>query len=59
MNKTGEPKVRDLRDTVPGKEIDPAVARELEDMKPLVVVDEPHVAGAGPGVQSPGQATHE
>jgi len=52
--KTSKPKVRDLRDNVPGKAIDPTVARELDELKPLVVVDEP-----GSSVQSPGQATHE
>jgi len=59
VNKTSKPKVRDLRDIVPGDAIDPTVARELEGMKPLVVVDEPRVVGPGPGIQSPGQATHE
>ena len=59
MTKTSKPKIRDLRDEVPGKAIDPTVARELEEMKPLVVVDAPRIVGPGPGVQSPGQATHE
>ena len=59
MAKTSKPKVRDLRDNVPGKAIDPTVARELDELKPLVVVDEPRVVGPGPGIQSPGQATHE
>jgi hypothetical protein len=57
--KTSKPKVPDLRDNVPGKAIDPTVARELDELKPLVVVDEPGIVRPGSSVQSPGQATHE
>jgi hypothetical protein len=51
---------RDLRDDVNEKAAsDPAVARRLENMKPLEKVEEPPLVTPGVGNQVPGQTTHE
>jgi len=51
---------RDLRQDVNDKAAaDPAVARRLEEIKPLEKVDEPHLVTPGVGNQVPGQTTHE
>jgi hypothetical protein len=60
MKKQDATPPRDLRDDVNKKAAaDPAVARRLENMKPLEKVDEPHLVTPGAGNQVPGQTTHE
>ena len=59
MKKTDESKVRDLRDNVNAEAVDPGIAKELDELKPLVEVDQPHLVTPGIGVQTPGQTTHE
>jgi hypothetical protein len=60
MKKQNVTPPRDLRDTVNEKAAsDPAVARRLENMKPLEKVEEPHLVTPGVGNQVPGQTTHE
>lgn len=52
-------KVRDLRDGMFDRAADPKIAEELESSKPLVSVEESHLATPGVGVHTPGQTTHE
>jgi hypothetical protein len=49
----------DLRLGMYEKVADPVIARRLENMKPLGMVDEPHLVTPGLGNQVPGQTTHE
>ena len=60
MKKQDATPPRDLRDDVNEKAAaDPAIARRLENMKPLEKVEEPHLVTPGVGNQVPGQTTHE
>jgi PRC-barrel domain protein len=49
----------DLRLGMYEKAADPVVARQLGNIKPLGMVDEPHLVTPGVGNQVPGQTTHE
>jgi hypothetical protein len=59
MKTTDKAKVRDLRDNVNARAADPGIAKELDELKPLVDVDQPRLVTPGIGVQTPGQTTHE
>jgi hypothetical protein len=59
MKESNGSKVRDLRDTEAAKSADPRVAKELDGLKPLIVVGEPHIVTPGVGIQTPGQVSHE
>ena len=59
MKKEKTREIRDLRDNMYAKVADPTVAEELDSSKPLVDVNEPHLATPGVAVHTPGQTTHE
>jgi hypothetical protein len=59
VKKPEKSKIRDLRDIVPPKPVNPIVRQGLDGTKPLVTVDEIRLVTPDVGHEPAGQTTHE